>query len=76
VNLSPSTITYVTSDVTKVIVEGKKIPIPYKKNKNLPPPSTTPTTIIVTAFYGWKEVLSLLPPPSTGVRFNRVGGKY
>jgi hypothetical protein len=37
------------------------------KIKNLPPPSTTPTTIIVTAFYGWKEVLSYLPSPSTGV---------
>jgi hypothetical protein len=36
------------------------------KIKNLPPPSITPTTIIVTAFYGWKEVLSYLPSPSTG----------
>jgi hypothetical protein len=37
------------------------------KIKNLPPPSTTPATIIVTVLYGWKEVLPHLPPPSTGV---------
>jgi hypothetical protein len=57
----------VTSDETKVIVEGWKILRSIQKIKNVPPPSTALVTIIVTVVYGWKEALSLLPPPSTGV---------